>query len=314
MNLIEKALTIAVVAHAGQTDLDGEAYILHPMQVGLMGHTDEERATGFLHDVMEDCNYSAEQLLGEGIPSGVVNALRLLTHEKDVSYEEYLQRIIDSKNPIALHVKYNDLLHNYARGKRFDRLQEKHCNALRLIEPVVKAIDEIKKYDYNDAKKKGLEVAVFAAGCFWGVQHYLQKQEGVVRSFAGYTGGKEKHPTYDDVRLHRTHHLEAVLVEFDPKVTSFESLCKLFFEIHDPSQTDGQGPDKGEQYLSGVFYTSEEQQMTTERLMLYLRQHGHEVNTMLREASDFWIAEDYHQDYYGQTGGSPYCHVRKKKF
>lgn len=314
MNLIEKALSIAVNAHAGQTDLDGEAYILHPMHVGLMGNTDEERATGFLHDVMEDCGYSAEQLLDEGIPSGVVNALRLLTHEKGTSYEEYLQRIIDSKNPIALHVKYNDLLHNYARGGRFPHLQEKHGNALRMIEPVVKAMDEIKAYNHSYAKQKGREVAIFAAGCFWGVQHYMQKQKGVIRSFAGYTGGDEKHPTYDDVRLHHTHHLEAVLVEFDPKQTSFETLCKLFFEIHDPSQTDGQGPDKGEQYLSAVFCTSEEQRLTTLRLMKYLLEHGHEVNTMVREASDFWIAEGYHQDYYGKTGGSPYCHVRQRKF
>ena len=248
------------------------------------------------------------------IPSGVVNALHLLTHEKDTSYEEYLQRIIDSKNPIALHVKYNDLLHNYARGGRFPHLQEKHGNALRMIEPVVKAMDEIKAYNHSYAKQKGREVAIFAAGCFWGVQHYMQKQKGVIRSFAGYTGGDEKHPTYDDVRLHHTHHLEAVLVEFDPKQTSFETLCKLFFEIHDPSQTDGQGPDKGEQYLSAVFCTSEEQRLTTLRLMKYLREHGHEVNTMVREASDFWIAEGYHQDYYGKTGGSPYCHVRQRKF
>lgn len=314
MNLVDKALQIAVRAHEGQKDLDGEAYILHPIQVGLMGRTDEERAAGFLHDVMEDCNYSAEMLIEEGIPEGLVNALRLLTHEKDTDYQEYVQRIIDSHNPIALQVKYNDLRHNFARGKRFPHLQEKHGKALEKVEAAVKTMNEIRRYDLLEAQGAGHEVAIFAAGCFWGVQHYFEKKKGVVRSLVGYTGGTEQFPSYDEVRQHKTGHLEAVLVEFDPKETCFEDLCKLFFEIHDPAQTDGQGPDIGEQYRSGIFFTSETQHQITEKLIAILRDKGYEVNSIVRPAGDFWIAEKYHQQYYDNTGGSPYCHIRQKKF
>lgn len=314
MNLVDKALQIAAKAHEGQKDLDGEAYILHPIRVGLMGKTDEERAAGFLHDVLEDCGYTPEDLLNEGIPMGLVNALRLLTHEDGISYDDYVQRIIDSHNPIALHVKYNDLQHNFARGKRFPHLQEKHGNALAKVEAAVKEMDKVCKYDFENAKQTGNEIAIFAAGCFWGVQHYFQKYNGVVRSLVGYTGGKEEYPTYEEVRLHHTGHLEAVLVEYDSNVVSYEDLCKLFFEIHDPSQTDGQGPDKGEQYLSGVFYTSESQREITEKLIAQLREKSYEVNTILRPASDFWVAEKYHQNYYENTGGSPYCHIRERKF
>lgn len=121
-NVIDLALKIAVEAHAGQKDRDGEAYILHPLQVGLMGSTDEERCAGFLHDVIEDPGVTAEELLAKGIPVGVVNALKLLTHNKKDSYQDYLQHIIDSRNPIALKVKYNDLCHNYARGKAYPDL------------------------------------------------------------------------------------------------------------------------------------------------------------------------------------------------
>jgi peptide-methionine (S)-S-oxide reductase/peptide methionine sulfoxide reductase msrA/msrB len=91
-------------------------------------------------------------------------------------------------------------------------------------------------------------------------------------------------------------------------------LCKLFFEIHDPAQTDGQVPDKGEQYLSGAFYTSESQHETIDKLVSILRSKGHEVNTRIEAAGKFWIAEQYHQNYYENTGGSPYCHFRTKKF
>ncbi len=313
MNLVDRALQIAAKAHEGQKDKDGEAYILHPIQVGLMGRTDEERAAGFLHDVMEDCGYTPDDLIREGIPEGLVNALLLLTHDKDTDYFDYVQGIINSHNPIALHVKYNDLRHNFARGKRFPHLQEKHGKALAMVEAAVKAMDEIYRYDFSDAKEAGHEVAIFAAGCFWGVQHYFLKHKGVVRSLVGYTGGEEEFPSYDDVRKHKTGHLEAVLVEYNPAEVSYEELCKLFLEIHDPAQTDGQGPDLGEQYRSGVFYTSESQRQTTEALANLLREKGDEVNTIIRSAGDFWIAEEYHQRYYANTGGSPYCHIRQKK-
>ena len=104
MNKIDIALNIAIKAHEGQTSREGEAYILHPLTVGLMGKTDEERMAGFLHDVMEDSPYTAESLLEAGIPESVVNALRILTHDKSTPYYAYVQSVIDSRNPIALRV------------------------------------------------------------------------------------------------------------------------------------------------------------------------------------------------------------------
>jgi peptide-methionine (S)-S-oxide reductase/peptide methionine sulfoxide reductase msrA/msrB len=103
-------------------------------------------------------------------------------------------------------------------------------------------------------------------------------------------------------------------VEYNPAEVSYEDLCKLFFEIHDPGQTDGQGPDKGEQYRSTIFYENNEQLQTVERLIAILREKGYKVNTQIRPASKFWVAEKYHQNYYDNTGGNPYCHIRKKKF
>lgn len=310
MSEIDIALKIAIEAHAGQTDRDGEAYILHPLTVGLMGNTDEERMAGFLHDVIEDTPYTADMLLEAGIPDGVVNALQLLTHQKEEPYFTYVQRIIDANNPIALRMKYNDLQHNYARGKAYPDLQEKHGKALQMVKAAIDEMNRVKLY----IPKRGTEIAIFAAGCFWGVQHYLERQAGVLRSLVGYTGGQEEFPTYEDVRTHKTGHVEAVLVEYDPAVTNYETLCKLFFEIHDPAQTDGQGPDKGDQYRSAIFYRNAEQLETTNKLIGMLREKGFEVNTLLKAFDKFWIAENYHQHYYENTGGSPYCHVRQRKF
>lgn len=310
MSEIDIALKIAIEAHAGQTDRDGEAYILHPLTVGLMGNTDEERMAGFLHDVIEDTPYTADMLLEAGIPDGVVNALQLLTHQKEEPYFTYVQRIIDANNPIALRVKYNDLQHNYARGKAYPDLQEKHGKALQMVKAAIDEMNRVKLY----IPKRGTEIAIFAAGCFWGVQHYLERQAGVLRSLVGYTGGQEEFPTYEDVRTHKTGHVEAVLVEYDPAVTNYETLCKLFFEIHDPAQTDGQGPDKGDQYRSAIFYRNAEQLETSNKLIGMLREKGFEVNTLLKAFDKFWIAENYHQHYYENTGGSPYCHVRQRKF
>ena len=101
-----------------------------------------------------------------------------------------------------------------------------------------------------------IEKAIFACGCFWGVQHQMERAKGVVGSTVGYTGGKEQHPTYQEVKAHSTGHAEAVLVEYDAEQTTYKELCKLFFEIHDPAQTDGQGPDIGPQYRSEIFRVS----------------------------------------------------------
>ena len=103
-------------------------------------------------------------------------------------------------------------------------------------------------------------------------------------------------------------------VVFDADQTSYVDLCKLFFEIHDPAQTDGQGPDIGPQYRSEIFYLNEEQKKQAEEVIALLRSKGYEVNTRLTPASAFWEGEEYHQHYYDKTGGEPYCHIRTKKF
>ena len=299
MHPIDIALKIATTAHTGQLDRDGYPVILHPLTVGLMGHTDEEKMAGFLHDVVEDSDYTFDDLLEAGIPVGVVNALRLLTHPKDMPYYDYVQRIIDSGNPIALQVKYYDLQHNFSRGKAYPDLQKKHGPALEMVR---KAIEECSKVDlYVAPKDSDTEVAIFACGCFWGVQHQYDKEPGVKRTLAGYTGGDEEYPTYADVRDHKTHHVEA-------------KLCQVFFEIHDPAQTDGVGPDLGPQYRSCLFYRNEDQLKTAEAVIQQLRDHGDVVNTLLLPARNFYIGETYHQRYYEKTGGEPYCHLRVKKF
>lgn len=307
---IDIALQIATKAHADQTDKDGAPVILHPLTVGLMGHTDEERMAGFLHDVVEDTDYTFDDLTAAGIPAGVVNALRLLAHDKDVPYNDYVQHIIDSGNPIALRVKYNDLQHNYARGKAHPRLQAKHGPALERVKAAVEACSEVSLY----RQPSDVAVAVFAGGCFWGVQHYFEQLHGVQRTLVGYTGGEEAQPAYGDVRAHLTHHVEAVLVEYDPNVVSYTDLCRLFFEIHDPAQTDGVGPDFGPQYRSCVFCSDDSQRREVEDVMSELRAKGYEVNTLVQPAGLFWIGEELHQHYYAKTGGEPYCHRRTKKF
>ena len=125
-----------------------------------------------------------------------------------------------------------------------------------------------------------IEKAIFACGCFWGVQHQMERAQGVIRSTVGYTGGKEQHPTYQEVKAHSTGHAEAVLVEYDAEQTTYKELCKLFFEIHDPAQTDGQGPDIGPQYRSEIFYLNEAQKAEAEAIIQLLREKGYEVNTL----------------------------------
>ena len=156
--------------------------------------------------------------------------------------------------------------------------------------------------------------AVFASGCFWGTEHHFQRADGVLSTRAGYTGGHKQNPTYQEVCTGTTGHVEAVEIEYDPEITNYEALSKLYFETHDPTQADGQGPDIGSQYLSVVFYADDEQKTTAERLIEVLRELGYDVVTELRPAEKFWPAEDYHQQYYDKTGKTPYCHFYTPRF
>lgn len=158
------------------------------------------------------------------------------------------------------------------------------------------------------------ERAIFASGCFWGTEYYFEKVKGVISTSVGYTGGHTDNATYPEVCTGTTGHAEAVEVTFDPSLTSYEELAKLFFETHNPGYLNRQGPDFGTQYRSAVFYMDDEQKEIIEKLIEILRQKGHKVVTQVAKADTFWKAEDKHQQYYTKGGGSPYCHSYTKKF
>jgi peptide methionine sulfoxide reductase msrA/msrB len=156
--------------------------------------------------------------------------------------------------------------------------------------------------------------AIFAGGCFWGVQYFMERAPGVISTRVGYIGGSKDSPTYKQVCNGGTGHLEAVEVTFDPAKTTYEAVAKLFFETHDPTQANGQGPDIGEQYHSAVFYLNDAQKATAERLIATLKGKGLNVATQVAPAGTFWPAEDYHQQYYDKNGHTPYCHGYTKRF
>lgn len=161
---------------------------------------------------------------------------------------------------------------------------------------------------------KQLDSAIFAGGCFWGMQYYFEKAKGVTNTVVGYIGGHVENPTYEQVCTHTTGHYEAVKVVFDKSVTSYEDIARLFFNIHDPTQTDGQGPDIGEQYMSVVFYTDDTQRKIAQKLIDQLTAKGMKVATTLKQATTFYPAEGYHQHYYDHNGHTPYCHRFVNKF
>lgn len=166
----------------------------------------------------------------------------------------------------------------------------------------------------NQKTAKDKEVAYFASGCFWGVEYHFSKAKGVMSTTVGYSGGRLKNPTYKEVCSGLTGHAETIEVEFDPAQVSYKDLTKLFFETHDQSQIDGQGPDIGTQYRSEIFYVNEEQKNTAEEVIQYLKEKGFKVATKVSPFEKFYIAENYHQDYYQNNGKKPYCHAYQKKF
>lgn len=156
--------------------------------------------------------------------------------------------------------------------------------------------------------------AVFAGGCFWGVEYYMQKAPGVISVTSGYTGGWVKNPSYREVCSGNTGHAESVKIIYDIQKTSYEKLLTLFLEIHDPTQAGGQGPDIGDQYRSEIFYMNDEQKATAGKLLKLLNDKGYKTTTKVTKATEFYDAEDYHQDYYFKNGKAPYCHAFVKRF
>lgn len=188
-------------------------------------------------------------------------------------------------------------------GEQLTPKNTRHCvNSISLN--FVPAITQTKLQD----------TAIVAGGCFWGVEYYMHKIPGVISTEVGYIGGNMKNPSYKDVCSHTTGHAEAVRVTFDPSKTNYEAITKMFFEIHDPTQIDRQGPDVGDQYRSEIFYLSEEQKATAEKLIGLLKDKGLKVATKLTPATTFYKAEDYHQQYYEKEHGMPYCHRYVKRF
>lgn len=155
------------------------------------------------------------------------------------------------------------------------------------------------------------EQATFAAGCFWGVEASFLAQPGVTDAASGYTGGHIEHPTYEQVCEGTTGHAESVLVTFDPARTSYEALVRKFFEMHDPTEMNRQGPDVGEQYRSVIFYHSPEQKEIAERVKNELapRYLPRTIATSIEPAKAFWKAEEYHQRYAEKHPGHVVCHV-----
>lgn len=147
--------------------------------------------------------------------------------------------------------------------------------------------------------------ATFGAGCFWGVEDGFGRVTGVTATRVGYTGGKADNPSYEEVCTGRTGHAEAVQLEFDPDQVSYEELLDVFWQIHDPTTLNRQGPDKGTQYRSGIFFHSPEQQTAAEASLAEAERSGRfrrKIVTEITPAASFFEAEDYHQKYFQKMG------------
>ena len=165
-----------------------------------------------------------------------------------------------------------------------------------------------------EIKNDNLSRAYFAGGCFWGVEYYLEKLDGVKEVYSGFMGGHVKNPSYYEVVRSNTGHLEAVEVIYDSSEISYKKIAKTFFEIHDPTQTNGQGPDIGEQYLSCVFVNNDNERNTIKELISQLDENGFDVATKILDKQEFYKADEDHQNYYNKKGAKPYCHGYIKRF
>ena len=194
--------------------------------------------------------------------------------------------------------KCNGHLGHIFEGERFTKKNVRHC------------VNSISLQFVPEERVS----AIFAGGCFWGVEHMMQSVKGVIEVISGYTGGDTQNPGYREVCEEDTGHAEAVEVVYDSNLVSYETLVKYFFEIHDPTQINRQGPDIGYQYRSAIFYKTDAEKEVAERIISELEKKGLKVATELQKAQEFWPAEDYHQDYYARKGGVPYCHSYKKRF
>ena len=153
--------------------------------------------------------------------------------------------------------------------------------------------------------ENSLEIATFAAGCFWGVEDEFMKVRGVKSTRVGYTGGNLTNPTYEDVCTDRTGHAEAIQLKYDPKEISYKELLELFWSLHNPTTINRQGPDIGTQYRSSIFFHTPEQEKIARRVKQELdgSKFQNKIVTEIVPASIFYPAEEYHQKYYQKIGG-----------
>ena len=166
----------------------------------------------------------------------------------------------------------------------------------------------------TDSTVVDTEEALVAGGCFWGIDYYLRRMPGVLKVEVGYSGGTIASPTYDQVCSGHSGHYETVRVVFDRLTTDYSTILKRFFEIHDPTQPTGQGPDIGSQYQSAVFYYNKVQYEQVYVLIQALKDKNYAVATRLIEVQPFWPAEEYHQSYYTKHDKLPYCHQPVTRF
>lgn len=163
-------------------------------------------------------------------------------------------------------------------------------------------------------KSENIANAYFAGGCFWGMEYLFEHKKGIISAVSGYMGGTVKNPSYKMVCKGNTGYLETVKVSYNTNVINYEDLAKFFFEIHDPTQQNGQGPDIGEQYHSAIFYNNDTEKKIAGKLIKILKAKGFNVVTKILPVSTFWEAEEYHQNYYDRKKQKPYCHFYQKKF
>lgn len=163
---------------------------------------------------------------------------------------------------------------------------------------------------FNFKASSNTEIAVFGAGCFWCVEAVFQEVNGVISVESGYTGGTYDNPTYKEISTGKTGHAEVARITFDSDVVSFETLLAVFFKTHNPTTLNVQGADRGTQYRSAIFYTTENQKETAERIITELnleKAYPNPIVTEVTPLTKFWVAENYHQDYYKNNPNQGYC-------
>jgi len=192
------------------------------------------------------------------------------------------------------------------KGEGYTKKNIRHC-----VNSVSLQFDQVTQ---KKASVGSLKKAYFAGGCFWGVEYYMEKIPGVKEVVSGFMGGHVKNPKYREVVRKKTGHLETVEVTYDPLKVTYEILAKTFFEIHDPTQKNGQGPDLGSQYMSAVFVNDHTERKIVNKLIKILECKGLKIATKVLDKAPFYSAEEYHQNYYVHKGSKPYCHRRVKRF